>query len=166
MRPYNRKARTNQRLALSAVEDRLDGLLRELTRSSERYAVRFCPVATQWRQIVVDHVQHLSREVELRQEIDNPYIVGVPLTAQQELFVGRTDISAYIEHLLLDRRRPPVLLYGPRRMGKISLLNNLGPLLPSTIVPLFVDRQGPASLASDHTGLLYNLARDMANSAQ
>jgi hypothetical protein len=156
----------NQRLALSAVEDRLDGLLRELTRSSERYAVRFHPVATRWRQIVAHHVQHLSREVELRQEIDSPYIVGVPLTAQQAIFAGRTDISARIEHLLLDQRRPPVLLYGPRRMGKTSLLNNLGRLLPSTIVPLFVDLQGPASLASDHTGLLYNLARDMVNSAQ
>jgi hypothetical protein len=156
----------NQRLALSAVEDRLDGLLRELTRSNERYAMRFRPVATKWRQIVAQHAQHLSREVELRQEIDNPYIVGVPLTAQQELFVGRTDISARIEHLLLDQRRPPVLLYGPRRMGKTSLLNNLGRLLPSTIVPLFVDLQGPASLASDHAGLLYNLMRDMVNSAQ
>jgi hypothetical protein len=156
----------NQRLALSAVEERLDGLLRESTRSSERYAVRFHPVAIRWRQLIAHHVQHLRREAELRQEIDNPYIVGVPLTAQQELFVGRTDISARIEHLLLDRRRPPVLLYGPRRMGKTSLLNNLGRLLPSTIVPLFVDLQGPASLASDHTGLLYNLARDMANSAQ
>jgi len=154
----------NQRLALSAVEDRLDGLLRELTRSSERYAVHLRPVATRWRQIVADYIQHLRREVERRQEIENPYIVGVPLTAQQAIFIGRTDISARIEHLLLDQRRPPVLLYGPRRMGKTSLLNNLGRLLPSTIVPLFVDLQGPTSQASDHTGLLYNLARNMANS--
>jgi len=156
----------NHRLALSAVEERLDGLLRELTRSSERYAVPLRPVATQWRQIVADHIQHLSSEVERRQEIENPYIVSVPLTAQQAIFVGRTDISARIEHLLLGQRCPPMLLYGPRRMGKTSLLNNLGRLLPSSIVPLFVDLQGPASLASDHAGLLYNLVRDMARSAQ
>jgi len=156
----------NQRLALSAVEDRLDGLLRELTRSSERYATRFRPIAAHWRQIVADQVCELAEAVEARQEIDNPYIIGVPLTEQQEIFVGRTDISARIEQLLLDRRRPPLLLYGQRRMGKTSLLNNLGRLLPSTIVPLFVDLQGPATQASDHTGFLYNIVRGMVDSAE
>jgi hypothetical protein len=155
----------NQRLALSAVEDRLDGLNRELMRSDERYALRFRPIADRWRQVVADRVQALRQAVEARQEIDSPYVIGVPLAARQEIFVGRGDVSARIEQLLLDRRRPPLLLYGQRRTGKTSLLNNLGRLLPSTIVPLLVDLQGPASLASDHAGLLYNLARAMVDSA-
>jgi AAA+ ATPase superfamily predicted ATPase len=104
--------------------------------------------------------------VEKRQEIDNPYVIGVPLTERQEIFVGRTDISARIEQLLLDQQRSPLLLYGQRRMGKTSLLNNLGRLLPSTIVPLFVDLQGPASSANDYTGFLYNITRQMLNSAR
>lgn len=156
----------NQRLALTAVEDRLDALLRELARSSEQYAARFRPIATRWRQIVGQHARELAREAELRQEIDNPYVIGVPLTQQQEIFVGRTDASARIEALLLDRRRPPLLLYGQRRMGKTSLLNNLGRLLPSTIIPLFVDLQGPAAQASDHAGFLYNIGRGMVESAR
>ena len=156
----------NRRLALNNVEDRLDGLLRELTRSGEHYAMRFRPIATKWRQIVAEHVRELAGAVEARQEIDNPYIIGVPLTEMQEIFVGRTDVSAHIEQLLLDRRRPPLLLYGQRRMGKTSLLINLGRLLPSTIIPLFVDLQGPATRASDHAGFLYNIARGMINSAQ
>jgi hypothetical protein len=155
----------NQRLALSAVEERLDGLVREVTRSSERYALRFGPIATAWRQVVAAHVQALAAYVELRQEIDNPYIIGVPLTAQQDIFVGRSDVSARIEQLLLDRRRPPLLLYGQRRMGKTSLLNNLGRLLPSTIVPLFVDMQGPPAQAANHAGFLYNIARAMGQAA-
>lgn len=161
----NQASAYNQRLALSAVEDRLDGLVRELTRSNERYAVRFQPIATHWRRVVAGHVHNLAEEAELRREIDNPYIIGIPLTEQQEIFVGRTDISAHIEQLLLDRRRPPLLLYGQRRTGKTSLLNNLGRLLPSTVIPLFVDLQGPASLASDYTGFLYNIARGMITSA-
>jgi hypothetical protein len=155
----------NQRLTLSAVEERLDALVREVTRSSERYALRFGPIATAWRQVVAAHVQALAADVELRQEIDNPYIIGVPLTAQQDIFVGRSDVSARIEQLLLDRRRPPLLLYGQRRMGKTSLLNNLGRLLPSTIVPLFVDMQGPAVQAANHAGFLYNVARAMGQTA-
>ena len=156
----------NQRLALSAVEEQMDGLLRELTRSSERYAVRFRPIADYWRRLVADQVRKLAATVELRQEIDSPYIIGMPLTKQQEIFIGRTDISARIEQLLLDRSSPPLFLYGQRRMGKTSLLNNLGRLLPSSIIPLFVDLQGPASRASDHAGFLYNIARGIVDSAR
>lgn len=156
----------NQRLALIAVEDRLDGLVRELTRSNERYAARFRPIAGQWREIVSDQSQKLAEEAELRQEIDSPYIIGVPLTEQQEIFVGRHEISARIEQLLLDRRQPPLFLYGQRRVGKTSLLNNLGRLLPSTIVPLFVDLQGPASRARNEAGFLYNVARSMRQSSE
>jgi len=155
----------NQRLALRAVEERLDGLILELKRSKDSYTLRFRPIAKDWRGIIAEHIQELTATVKVRQEIDNPYVIGVPLTAQQELFVGRTDISAHIEQLLLDRRRPPLLLYGQRRMGKTSLLNNLGRLLPSTIVPFFVDLQGPASQAKDHAGFLYNISRGMVDSA-
>ncbi|MDJ0707014.1 MAG: hypothetical protein QNJ46_27380, partial [Leptolyngbyaceae cyanobacterium MO_188.B28] len=162
----NQESTYNQRLALSAITDRLDGLLREFTRSSDKYTVRFRPIVIHWRQIITNRVQELTQSAELRQELDSPYIIGVPLTEQQEIFVGRTDISTRIEQLLLDRRRPPLLLYGQRRMGKTSLLNNLGRLLPNTIIPMFVDLQGPASRASDHTGFLYNIARGMADSAQ
>lgn len=156
----------NQRLALHAVEATLDTFTADLIRSGDDYATNFAPVAQGWRTVVATYLLDLTTEVESRQEIDSPYIIGVPLTAQQEIFIGRSDISTRIEHLLLDRRRPPLLLYGQRRMGKTSLLNNLGRLLPSTIVPLFVDLQGPASRSNDHAGLLYYLARSMIESAR
>ncbi|MCK5666715.1 MAG: hypothetical protein KAI17_24665, partial [Thiotrichaceae bacterium] len=156
----------NQRLALDAVEERLDGLLRELTRSDEPYALRFQPIAARWRQCIADYVRTLIDAVESRQEINNPYIIGIPLTEHQDIFVGRSDISERIERLLLESRCPPLLLYGQRRTGKTSLLNNLGKLLPSTIIPLFVDLQGPTSLAKDYVGFLYNMSRAMRNSAK
>lgn len=156
----------NKRLTLHAVEDRLDSLLRELTRSTEPYADRFRPIAAQWRRIVEQEEQILAAEAELRQEIDSPYIIGVPLTEKQEIFIGRTDISGRIEQLIRDRRQPPLLLYGQRRVGKTSLLNNLGRLLPTNIVPMFVDLQGPASRAQDEAGFLYNVGRGMRQSAQ
>jgi len=51
-------------------------------------------------------------------------------------------------------------------MGKTSLLNNLGKLLPNSIIPLFIDLQGAPSSASNHAGFLYNLARGMITSAK
>jgi AAA domain len=155
----------NKRLTLTAIAEKLNGLIRELTRSSDKYSVRFRPIANSWYEIVTNYVQELAKAVELRQEINNPYIIGVPLTEQEEIFTGRADIGTRIEQLILDRRRPPLLLYGQRRMGKTSLLNNLGRLLPSTIIPMFVDLQGPVSSASDSAGFLYNIARSMTNSA-
>lgn len=156
----------NQRLALSAVEDRLDGLLQELDRSARPHDKRFLSVVDQWRHIVAEHIGQLTETAEKLQDIDNPYVIAVPLTPQQEIFVGQADIGTRVEQLLLDRRRPPLLLYGQRRTGKTSLLNNLGRLLPSTIVPLFVDLQGPTSLANDHAGFIYNLAKGMIHSAE
>ena len=137
-----------------------------MTRSGDKYAVRFRPIANSWYEIVTNYLQEQAKAVELRQEIDNPYIIGVPLTEQQEIFTGRADMGTRIEQLLLDRRRPPLLLYGQRRMGKTSLLNNLGRLLPNSIIPMFVDLQGPVSSASNYASFLYNIARSMANSSQ
>ncbi|MBW4593538.1 MAG: ATP-binding protein [Brasilonema angustatum HA4187-MV1] len=156
----------NQRLALRAVIERLEPQLQNLTRSSDKYAPRFYPIAQSWREIIVNYVEELAKATELRQEIDSPYIIGVPLTLEQEIFTGRDDIGTRIEQLILDRRRPPLLLYGQRRMGKTSLLNNLGKLLPNSIIPLFIDLQSAPSSASNNAGFLYNLAKGMINSAK
>ncbi|MGH2557104.1 MAG: AAA family ATPase, partial [Actinomycetota bacterium] len=98
--------------------------------------------------------------------IESPYVVGIPLTEEQQVFTGRSDISARIQHLLLNRHSPSLMLYGQRRMGKTSLLYNLGRLLPSTIVPVFVDLQGPPTQAEGSAGFLYHLADAMADSAR
>ncbi|MCC3418338.1 MAG: ATP-binding protein [Microcoleus sp. PH2017_29_MFU_D_A] len=151
----------NQCSDIKPIAERLtDLLIRHLTPGTDKYTVRFRPIAISWYKIVTNY------ESELTQAIDSPYIIAVPLTEQQQTFTGRTDISRRIEQLLLDRRRPPLLLYGQRRMGKTSLLNNLGRLLPSNIIPMFVDLQGPVSSASDSAGFLYNIAKSMANSAK
>jgi hypothetical protein len=160
------KSKYNQRLVFNKVEESLDGLLRELTRSSEPYAIRFRPIAETWRHTIADHIKVLSAIVEANQEIINPYVTGIPLTEDQEIFVGRSGISERIERLLLDKRRPPLLLYGQRRTGKTSLLNNLGKLLPTNMIPLFVDLQGSASLAKDFSGFLYNISRAILSSAK
>ncbi|MDQ3247703.1 MAG: hypothetical protein M3Q45_00710, partial [Chloroflexota bacterium] len=157
--------RYNQRLVLQGVAEALNGLVRELTRSSDAYAARFQPIAESWHACMAAQVQTLTELAEQTGEIANPYIVGVPLTRRQELFVGRIDISAHIEGLLQDRNHPPLLLYGQRRMGKTSLLYNLRWLLPRRIVPLFVDLQGPVAWSKSHDSFLYNIAKAMTTSA-
>ncbi|WP_445632429.1 AAA family ATPase [Nostoc sp. DSM 114161] len=162
----NQASAYNQRLLLRDIADKLNLQLQNFTRSSDKYTVRFRPIIKSWREIITNYIDELAKITELRQEIDSPYIIGVPLTREQEIFTGRDDIGLRIEQLLLDHRRPPLLLYGQRRMGKTSLLNNIGKLLPNSIIPLFVDLQGAPSSASDHAGFVYNLARDIQKSAK
>ncbi|MBE9105961.1 ATP-binding protein [Nostoc cf. edaphicum LEGE 07299] len=160
---FNHAGIHNQRIALRVFVEHLDEYLPSF---GEQYDFRFRSIAKSWREIILNYVEELAKVTELRQEINSPYIIGVPLTEEQKIFMGRNDIGIRIEQLLRDRRRPPLLLYGQRRMGKTSLLNNIGKLLPSNIIPMFVDLQGAPSSASDHAGFLYNLAREMEKSAK
>jgi hypothetical protein len=162
----NQTTAYNQRQALQNVSERLTRLERQLAQSNGRYAPRFYTIAGRWQHIIADRIQELTLASETRQEINSPYVIGMPLSPQQEIFVGRREISLDIERFLLTPNCPPLFLYGQRRMGKTSLLNNLGRLLPTTILPLFVDLQGPASWATDHTGFLYSLAQNMIASAR
>lgn len=155
----------NQRVTLNRVQDALNALFREITRSSEPAAKRFAPIIQQWELIIAAHIRQLASTAEVRQEIPNPYVVGQPLTRQEESFVGRTEITARIEQLVMDPRHPPLLLYGQRRMGKTSLLYNLRWMLPSHILPLLVDLQGTIALSESNGSFVYNFLRQIQSSA-
>jgi hypothetical protein len=155
----NQVSAYNQRQALSKASERLDSLLNQLNRSNDPDAVRFRLSALHWRQIVADRVQELDTASAVAQEIRSPYVIGMPLMAQQEIFVGRGEVSREIERFLNEPVSPPLLLYGQRRMGKTSLLNHLDRFLPSTVLPIFIDLQGPAAWAADHSGFLFSLAQ-------
>ena len=82
-------------------------------------------------------------------EVDNPLRHRVPCSlAEEELFVGRSDIGGRIEQLLLDHGDVPDTACSQR--GQNLLLNGPGaPAAAKTVVPLFVDLQGPASMTSE-----------------
>lgn len=157
----------NQSLVLRTAAKDLENLQMELSRNyKDRTSARFVSVANHWHSIVQQHIAHLEQQSKTSHEIPNPYIVGVPLTRKQSIFVGRTDTARYLEGILKVQDHPPLLLYGPRRMGKTSLLYQLHWMLPRHILPLIVDLQGPVSLATDDTGFVYALARGMRQAAE
>ncbi len=86
----------------------------------------------------------------------NPYVVGNPVSGS--LFVGRDDILARIEELWRPKGQlPSILLYGHRRMGKTSILQNLtGHLGPhTTLIDFNMQRVG---MVNNPGKLLHNLA--------
>ncbi len=152
-----------QRHQLTDIQEHLEKFFRELLQTS--HAGRFRPIVQQWQQILDKHIQQLATALESRQEIENPYVSGKPLDEHHATFVGRHVISTQLEELLLKPACPPLLLYGQRRMGKTSLLYNLVRLLPSTIIPLYVDVQGGAEQARDTVDFLHTLSRNMSKYA-
>lgn len=75
--------------------------------------------------------------------IPNPYIIGSPLRAESPLFVGRADALETMQAALTKRAEPTaVLLTGPKRMGKTSLIFRLAGILGEGCVPVYIDLQG------------------------
>jgi hypothetical protein len=71
------------------------------------------------------------------------FVAGVPLTPSDEsLFVGRRDLVRLLDQDLAAERPVPMVLLGPRRMGKSTLLNFLPRLLGTGTRVVRLDFQG------------------------
>ncbi len=156
----------NRTLVIRTILKDIENLQLELARNlKDKNSRRFIPVCKHWIGILTRFQQRAEAQSKASNEIPNPYTVGAPLTRKQKIFVGRTDIARFLENILKQQDHPPLLLYGPRRMGKTSLLYQLHWMLPRHILTLIVDLQGPVGLAQDHSGFVYALIRSMCRAA-
>jgi hypothetical protein len=150
---------------LEAALNSLELLEQEIILSASPEGRRFIPAANRWREILSERRLSLEDQGGQSEEIENPYVCGMPLNDQQEVFVGRTDLIERIEQALLAGHTPPLLLYGQRRMGKTSLMLNLGRILPGRLVPLFVDCQSLVGV-NTYADFIYGLAGHMRRYAE
>ncbi|RJP54375.1 MAG: tetratricopeptide repeat protein [Anaerolineaceae bacterium] len=91
-------------------------------------------------------------------KIVNPFIAGAPVT-EQRMFFGRNDIFQWIENSLAGQFADHILVvHGQRRVGKTSVLKQLGNRLPKRYIPVFFDLQGRTHTTLDH--FLWWLARE------
>lgn len=92
-------------------------------------------------------------------EIINPYIAGAPVI-EQRMFFGREDIFQWIENSITGQYADHILVvHGQRRVGKTSVLKQLGNRLPHRYIPVFFDLQGRTHTTLDH--FLWWLAREI-----
>ncbi|MDM8564032.1 MFS transporter [Candidatus Halobeggiatoa sp. HSG11] len=140
----------------------IEGILTLAGGKQSKEVQRFRTIAKKWLHLLHDRANKLKG----MQEIYNPYIVGIPLQNGQDVFIPRPDINARIKRLLDNRSAPPLLLYGQRRTGKTSLLQNLYTQLPDNFIMLFIDCQGTLNAAQNNLSFFYNLARLIINSAK
>src|SRR5262249_34535765 len=85
---------------------------------------------------------------------------------QANVFSGRRIIVQQVEECILGARQAPtLLLYGPRRMGKTSILNQLPRLLGPDFAPAVLDCQNPA-VSGSAASLLRYLSRTLVDGLQ
>jgi hypothetical protein len=107
---------------------------------------------------------------EFKQLHPNPYLVGAPLRSPDDLFFGRDELLNAILwriHKHSEDRMAPnaVLLYGPHRSGKTSVLLQLSHRVGPLCAPIYVDLAG-CSIVSEATSALEAIATQIVDSLQ
>ena len=131
----------NRRRALERLREGADSLAKELAMTGSPFAGMWAVAARKWREVATARLAEL--EAQAPGYIQNPFVFGQPIEeTEANLFVGRREVVREIEMSLLGvAQKPALVLWGPRRMGKTSVLLQLPRLLGEQFVPAFVDMQ-------------------------
>ena len=148
-------SKQNKLAAIARATDTLETLEQAITTDViEPDRNIFQHIIDTWRPLITNEGGDIGR-FELTKPIDNPYVAGNPVTGQ--LFVGREDIMRELEAKWSKQHCDSVVLYGHRRMGKTSILQNLGHRFGQTKIIIDFNMQRVGHV--ENTGeLLYNLA--------
>ena len=149
--------------ALVRAHEDLRALQSSLIAGRGPLAPRLLQTANEWAGLLDAERDRLRPRLRERQEIPNPFVIGSPVTERQaNVFAGRRDIVEQVEGCVLGARQAlTILLHGPRRMGKTSILKQLPRLLGPDFAAALVDCQNPAVTGSRATLLRY-LSRELS----
>jgi hypothetical protein len=143
--------------ALRRAIEEVDALQKSLITTRGRVAPRLLRAANEWRRLLEAEQEVVRVQRGAVHEIPNPFVFGNAITeTEHNIFTGRREIVRQVEDSVLGTTQAPTLLLsGPRRMGKTSLLNQLPRLLGPDFAPAVVDCQDPAVTGSPATFLRY-----------
>lgn len=148
---------------LKSVQTRQGQLPGMNFKQPQRVIAQWSPAFARWQSLLQTALDQLNQAPS---EVGNFFMTGNPVPlSQTQLFKGRNAFADEVVRAVFDRSRPTVVLHGPRRCGKTSFLKHLPRLLPSEILPVYVDLQDPAStqnVASFCYNLAYCAVRDCA----
>jgi hypothetical protein len=151
----NSPYRKGEALARAVAET--EALQFSLIAARGRHGLRLQRVANEWRRLLDVESENTKALAAAMREIPNPFVFGNPVAeTENNVFTGRRDIVRQIAASVLGTMQTPtLLLHGPRRTGKTSILNQLPRLLGPDFAPTVVDCQNPAVTGSTATLLRY-----------
>ncbi len=105
-------------------------------------------IVEQWRDVLSKAAGEVG-QVAITKPVTNPYVVGNPVTGK--VFVGREEVFRRLEELWgadAVQRVPSVVLFGHRRMGKTSILQNLGHRFGANTIVAYLTMQRVGRVAN------------------
>jgi len=116
-----------QRDVLLQANERLEAIAAKVQEHSEAlgpFGPLLVLLVNNWRQLLTTVGGVLAREEQIT-PVSNPYVYGNPVYGR--LFVGREDVMRHLQSEWGHNGQcSSVVIYGHRRMGKSSILQNLG----------------------------------------
>ncbi len=101
-------------------------------------------------------------EISITSPVSNPYIIGDPVTGN--LFVGREDIIRQLEEIwVTGKQLQSVVLYGHRRMGKTSILQNIANCAGAKVKVIYVNLMWLGSVSNGLTEVLMAICDAISN---
>ena len=114
----------------------------------EPLATEFREAAAAWM-MLADQQLVVVREHKSREPTPQVFQAGIPVRRDNEAFVPRLDVVATLENeVMAGNGCPGILLYGRRRVGKSSMINNLDGFLPDTVAQVVISMQDPRAFTS------------------
>jgi hypothetical protein len=149
--------------ALDRAREDVERIQSQLIAAGGPTAARLLHAATEWDNLLRKEAEAFQSRVAGIIGIPNPFVVGSPVTEHQAtVFAGRHDIVQQLEECMLGAHQAlTILLHGPRRMGKTSILKQLPRLLGPDFAPALVDCQNPA-ITDSAAALLRYLTREIS----
>ncbi|HLZ61154.1 MAG TPA: AAA family ATPase, partial [Ktedonosporobacter sp.] len=141
---------------IQARRDALDEMIANLRRvhaerafEDEELNKRLSVIVERWLELARQEREKVEQSPIVTGSIDNPYVCGPALKANNTLFVGRRDLMNQLEQALnKGDHRPCFFLTGERRMGKTSTINQLSNLLSPRYLTIILDLQARGISAS------------------
>lgn len=153
----------NKLASLNRAQNLISELQVILQNEPKRKVRKFDKLLKSWLQLIKEETQTLVVHQTKIEEIPNPFIPGQPIQSDSKtVFRGRQDIFKELQNSLSSLYQPPtIVLYGARRSGKTSLLNQLPHQLSQDIVPVFINLQEAAGTAMGATGFVSYLVENI-----
>jgi len=148
-----------EKALIAAVESAVS-LQKSLIVSRGKNAPRLLKIANRWCDLLQTELESFRARTKVERTIPNPFVFGMPVNeTTNNVFTGRRDIADQIEESLLGASHTPMLLlHGPRRMGKTSILKQLPRMLGPDFAPSMLDLEMKAP-REDVSSLLIYISR-------
>jgi hypothetical protein len=130
------------------VREKIQSFYERVNGYPEPFRTEYRAAALQWLGIAEHHLEQIQR-VTTRSLTTQVFRAGDPVDMGQEAFVPRSRvIDTIAQQALMANGCPGIVLYARRRMGKSTMLRNLGNFLPTGVGTIVFSMQHPGYFTS------------------